>query len=133
MDIIADPMRYLKKKKGDQRETVGDYILSSRQMLQHNISILDKEQEVEKLKGMIQEEEKKLALAKKAFQEDSQRFSTFLFEAKQVGDRLEEQFKDSNDHKKLLEEQILTLQSKIEDTDAEIAHREEECNKNKKY
>jgi hypothetical protein len=51
-------------------------------MLQHNISILDKQQEVEKLRGMITDEEKKLIDAKKAFEEDTQRFNTFLFEAK---------------------------------------------------
>lgn len=83
-------MRYLKKQTGDQKETISDYINSSRKVLYHNISILDKEQEVEKLQEMIDEEEKKLGDARKAFQEDTQRFNTFLFEAKQVGDRLEE-------------------------------------------
>ena len=58
-------------------------------MLQHNISILDKQQEGEKLRGMINDEEKKLQDAKKAFEEDTQRFNTFLFEAKQVGDKLD--------------------------------------------
>ena len=51
-------------------------------MLYHNISILDKQQEVEKLKAMINDEERKLGDAKKAFQEDTQRFNTLLFEAK---------------------------------------------------
>ena len=45
---------------------------------------------------MINGEERKLGEAKKAFQEDTQRFNTFIFEAKQVGDKLEEQFKETN-------------------------------------
>jgi hypothetical protein len=68
---MGDPMRYLKKKTGDQKESVQDYIQSSRKMLHHNISILDKQQEVEKLRSMINEEERKLGDAKKAFQEDT--------------------------------------------------------------
>lgn len=40
-------------------------------MLHHNISILDKEREVSKLRGMIDDEEKKLNIAKKAFEEDT--------------------------------------------------------------
>jgi len=39
---------------------VNDYIDTSRRILHHNISILDKQQEVEKLMTMIDEEEKKL-------------------------------------------------------------------------
>ena len=39
---------------------------------------------------MIVDEEQRLKVAKKAFEEDTQRFNTFLFEARQVGDRLEE-------------------------------------------
>jgi len=39
---------------------------------------------------MINDEESKLENAKRAFQEDTQRFKTFIFEAKQVGDKLEE-------------------------------------------
>ena len=75
-------------------------------MLHHNIAILDKEKEVAKLNSLIGDEEKKLQSAKKAFEEDTQRFNTFLFEAKQVGDRLEEQFKETNDNKRSLEEQV---------------------------
>jgi len=40
-------------------------------MLHHNISILDKEMEVAKLRGMITDEESKLNDAKKAFEEDT--------------------------------------------------------------
>lgn len=80
-------------------------------MLYHNISILDKQQEVEKLKAMINDEERKLGDAKKAFQEDTQRFNTFLFEAKQVGDKLEEQFKETNKNKRSLDDEILSLKS----------------------
>lgn len=40
-------------------------------MLIHNIAILDKQQEVEKLKAMINDEETKLDHAKRAFQEDT--------------------------------------------------------------
>jgi len=75
-------------------------------MLHHNISILDKEREVAKLNSLIGDEEKKLHAAKKAFEEDTQRFNTFLFEAKQVGDRLEEQFKETNDNKRALEDEV---------------------------
>lgn len=65
---------------------------------------MDKQQEVEKLRGMINDEEKKLQDAKKAFEEDTQRFNTFLFEAKQVGDKLEEQFKETNEVKRSLDD-----------------------------
>lgn len=133
LTIIEDPLRYLKQKSGDQRESIGDYILSSRDMLQHNISILDKEREVAKLRGMIGDEEKKLSAAKKAFEEDTQRFNTFLFEAKQVGDRLEEQFKETNDSKRSLDDQVQGLRSAIEDVDAEISYNHEECLKNQQY
>ena len=75
-------------------------------MLHHNIAILDKEREVAKLNSLIGDEEKKLHAAKKAFEEDTQRFNTFLFEAKQVGDRLEEQFKETNDNKRALEDEV---------------------------
>jgi len=75
-------------------------------MLHHNIAILHKEREVAKLNSLIGDEEKKLHAAKKAFEEDTQRFNTFLFEAKQVGDRLEEQFKETNDNKRALEDQV---------------------------
>jgi uncharacterized coiled-coil protein SlyX len=60
---------------------------------------------------MIQTEEIKLWEAKKAFQEDTQRFNTFLFEAKQVGDKLQEQFKETNQNKKALEDEIFNLKS----------------------
>ena len=102
-------------------------------MLHHNISILDKEREVAKLKGMINDEEKKLNEAKKAFEEDTQRFNTFLFEAKQVGDRLEEQFKETNDHKRSLDDEVLALKSQIEDVEADISWNREECAKNQEY
>ena len=102
-------------------------------MLHHNISILDKEREVAKLKGMINDEEKKLNEAKKAFEEDTQRFNTFLFEAKQVGDRLEEQFKETNDHKRSLDDEVLALKSQIEDVEADISWNREECVKNQDY
>ena len=102
-------------------------------MLHHNISILDKEREVSKLRGMINDEEKKLNEAKKAFEEDTQRFNTFLFEAKQVGDRLEEQFKETNDHKRSLDDQVLALKSQIEDVEADISWNREECAKNQEY
>jgi hypothetical protein len=102
-------------------------------MLHHNISILDKEREVAKLRGMINDEEKKLGEAKKAFEEDTQRFNTFLFEAKQVGDRLEEQFKETNDHKRSLDDQVLGLRGEIEDVEADISWNREECAKNQEY
>lgn len=82
---------------------------------------------------MIDEEEKKLGDARKAFQEDTQRFNTFLFEAKQVGDRLEEQFKESNDRKRKLDDKILHLSSRIEDVEAEINYNDTETDKNKEY
>ena len=60
MTIIEDPLRYLKQKSADQGESIGDYISGSRQMLHHNIAILDKEREVAKLNSLIGDEEKKL-------------------------------------------------------------------------
>ena len=80
---------------------------------------------------MIHDEEKKLGDAKKAFEEDTQRFNTFLFEAKQVGDKLEEQFKETNDSKKALDDQIRKLQTGIEDVEAEISYNKDENAKSK--
>jgi peptidoglycan hydrolase CwlO-like protein len=48
-----------------------------------------------------------------------------------VGDKLEEQFKETNQNKKLLDEEILALKSQIEDVDAEINFNHEECEKSK--
>lgn len=90
LSIVDDPLRYLKQKSNDQKESIQDYVDSARKMLQFNVSILDKQQQVEQLREMIRDEEQKLNVAKKAFEEDTQRFNTFLFEARQVGDRLEE-------------------------------------------
>lgn len=78
---------------------------------------------------MINDEEKKLQDAKKAFEEDTQRFNTFLFEAKQVGDKLEEQFKETNEVKRSLDDQIQKLKTKIEDVEAEINYNKEENTK----
>jgi len=100
-------------------------------MLHHNISILDKQQEVEKLRDMILDEEQRLKVAKKAFEEDTQRFNTFLFEARQVGDRLEEQYRETHEKRRGLDQQILELKTKTEDIDAEIEFRREECEKYK--
>ena len=129
--IVDDPLRYLKQKSNDQRESITEYIDSSRKMLHHNISILDKQQEVEKLRDMILDEEQRLKVAKKAFEEDTQRFNTFLFEARQVGDRLEEQYRETHEKRRGLDQQILELKTKTEDIDAEIEFRREECEKYK--
>ena len=60
---------------------------------------------------MIQDEAQKLNVARKAFEEDTQRFNTFLFEARQVGDRLEEQFKEKNEERRGLDQQIIDLRT----------------------
>lgn len=103
LSIVDDPLRYLKQKSNDQKESIQDYVDSARKMLQFNVSILDKQQQVEQLREMIKDEEQKLNVAKQAFEEDTQRFNTFLFEARQVGDRLEEQFKEKNEESRGLD------------------------------
>lgn len=131
LSIVDDPLRYLKQQSNDQKESIQDYVDSARKMLQFNVSILDKQQQVDQLREMIRDEEQKLNVAKKAFEEDTQRFNTFLFEARQVGDRLEEQFKEKNEESRGLEMQAVELKTKIEDVDAEIQFKEEECAKYK--
>lgn len=42
LSIIDDPLRYLKQRSNDQKESIQDYIDSSKKMLQHNVAILDK-------------------------------------------------------------------------------------------
>ena len=129
--IVDDPLRYLKQRSNDQKESIQDYIDSARKMLQHNVSILDKKQQIESLRDMIHDEETKLTVARQAFEEDTQRFNTFLFEARQVGDRLEEQFKEKNEERRGLDQQIVELKNKTEDVDAEIEYKEEELQKYK--
>lgn len=129
LSIVDDPLRYLKQKSNDQKESIQDYVDSARKMLQFNVSILDKQQQVEQLRDMIKDEEQKLNVAKQAFEEDTQRFNTFLFEARQVGDRLEEQYKEKDEESRGLDMQIVDLRTKIEDVDAETQFKEEECAK----
>ena len=100
-------------------------------MLQHNVSILDKKQQIDSLRDMIHDEETKLTVARQAFEEDTQRFNTFLFEARQVGDRLEEQYKEKNEERRGLDQQIVDVKNRTEDVDAEIEYKEEELQKYK--
>ena len=129
--IVDDPLRYLKQRSNDQKESIQDYIDSARKMLQHNVSILDKKQQIDSLRDMIHDEETKLTVARQAFEEDTQRFNTFLFEARQVGDRLEEQYKEKNEERRGLDQQIVDLKNRTEDVDAEIEYKEEELQKYK--
>lgn len=50
-------------------------------MLRLNLGIVNKQHEVLKLKDMIDAEEYKLKSAREAFQEETSRFNTFLFES----------------------------------------------------
>ena len=129
--IVDDPLRYLKQRSNDQKESIQDYIDSARKMLQHNVSILDKKQQIDSLRDMIHDEETKLTVARQAFEEDTQRFNTFLFEARQVGDRLEEQYKEKNEERRGLDQQIVDVKNRTEDVDAEIEYKEEELQKYK--
>lgn len=52
-DITQDPLRYLKAPTGDAKESIGCYIDQARTMLHKNINILDKKQEIAKLRSMI--------------------------------------------------------------------------------
>jgi hypothetical protein len=70
----------MKSPTGDAKETIACYIGQARNMLHKNITILDKKQEISKLKNMIIAEEEKLEVARQTFQEDTQRFNTFLYE-----------------------------------------------------
>ena len=73
---------------------------------------------------MIVDEESKLAKAKAAFKEDSQRFQTYLFQTKQDNERIEEQFKDAHRRKRELEDEESKLRARIEAVDAEIGTNE---------
>ena len=48
-----------------------------------------------------------------------------------MGDKLEEQFKETNTNKRSLDDEILHLKSQIEDVDAEINFNSDECQKSK--
>jgi peptidoglycan hydrolase CwlO-like protein len=48
-----------------------------------------------------------------------------LFESNQVGDKIENQFKDTNDLKKQLDATVQELKGKIEDVNAETAFKDE--------
>ena len=48
-----------------------------------------------------------------------------MFESNQVGDKIENQFKDTNDLKKHLDASIHELKGKIEDVNAETAFKDE--------
>lgn len=48
-----------------------------------------------------------------------------MFESNQVGDKIENQFKDTNDLKKQLDATVQELKGKIEDVNAETAFKDE--------
>ena len=102
-------------------------------MLQLNIGIMNKQHEILKLKDMIQDEEQKLNSARQAFTEETQRFNTFLFESRQVTERLEQQNKDAGELKQSLDNQIKALRLKHEDIEAEISFTTGEHDKNIEY
>ena len=116
---LEDPLRYL-KKTSSRNESIPDYIDSSRKILKVNVGLMENQEDVDKLKAMIVDEESKLAKAKTAFKEDSQRFQTYLFQTKQDNERIEEQFKDANRRKKELEAEESKLRARIEHITAEI-------------
>lgn len=57
LSIVDDPLRYLKQKSNDQKESIQEYVDSARKMLQYNVAILDKRQQVDQLRDMIKDEE----------------------------------------------------------------------------
>ena len=57
-------------------------------MLRSNIVMLEHQNEVKKLKELIDDEETKLEDAQESFKEDTQRFQTFVFESKNVAEKL---------------------------------------------
>lgn len=70
LGILDDPLRYLKKTTS-RNESIYDYIDSSRKILKVNVNLMENQEDVDKLKTMISDEESKLAKAKAAFKEDS--------------------------------------------------------------
>ena len=68
-------MRYLHAGKLE-KETVKDYINSTRQMLRQNLTNEARKRDLTQVKLKYEEETKKLAIAREAFEEDHQRFIT---------------------------------------------------------
>jgi hypothetical protein len=64
-------LRYIKKKVGDKKESITDYVEGSRGMLKLNIGIMNKQHEIIKLRDMINDEEEKLNSARDAFTEET--------------------------------------------------------------
>lgn len=91
--------------------------------------MLEHQEEISKLQLMITDEETKLEKAKMAFKEDSQRFQTFLFESKQVTEKLDEQFKEANKEKRKLEEEESRLRNMIDNVTTDIQFIEKESEK----
>ena len=56
-NVQDDTIRYIKKRVGDKKESIGEYVEGSRQMLQLNIGIMNKQHEIIKLRDMIQDED----------------------------------------------------------------------------
>jgi phosphate uptake regulator len=92
---------------------------------------MNRQHEVMKLKEMIYEEEFKLKSARSAFQEETQRFNTLLFESQQVSEKLESQNKECAETKNKLDKHIRNLKTKIEDKQADINFKSEENDKYK--
>ena len=74
--IRLKPIDYLNKTK-QQKESVRDFILNSRQILMAQISINDKTEETELLKEYIIMEKEKLDEGRKTFQEDKDKYEKF--------------------------------------------------------
>ena len=52
-NVQDDTIRYIKKRAGDKKESIGTYVEGSRKMLCLNIGIMNKQHEVIKLRDMI--------------------------------------------------------------------------------
>ena len=74
--VKLKPIEYLNKTK-QQKESVRDFILNSRQILMAQISINDKTEETELLKEYIIMEKEKLDEGRKTFQEDKDKYEKF--------------------------------------------------------
>jgi hypothetical protein len=93
-------LTYLNRNR-EQNESVKEYILNSRKILLSQISINDKVEETERLKEFIIMEEEKLEDAKKTFEEDCEKFNTYLEEldakANEAADDVKKQTKIKNE------------------------------------
>lgn len=101
--VHEDPIRYIKQRAGDKKEEVRQFIEDSREMLIHNIGIMNKKHEIIKLQEMIDDEEFKLNSAREAFKEDTTKFNSFMFECQQDNDQVDQELKSIQESKRQLD------------------------------